>query len=92
MARYDYVCGDCGTFEVVRAIATAAAQERCPACGGGAVRVFSPPALTSPRSPLRAARDAADRSAHEPAVVGRSPSGPRRARPPNPLHARLPRP
>ena len=92
MARYEYVCGDCGSFEIVRPIGTAEAQERCPSCDRRAERVFSPPALTSPRSPLRVACEAADRSAHEPTVVGRAPSGPRRARPPNPLHARLPRP
>jgi putative FmdB family regulatory protein len=92
VATYDYVCEECGVFEVVRQIGTAAAQERCPRCGCRAARVFSPPALTSPKSPLHRAREAADRSAHEPVVSRRPSSPPRRARPANPLHARLPRP
>jgi len=80
-------------FEAVRPIGVAAAQEHCPACGRDAARVFSPPVVTSPGSPLRRAREAADRSAHEPAVSGRPPSPPRRrAGPRNPLHAKLPRP
>lgn len=94
MARYEYVCGECGTFETVRPIGTAAARERCPACGRRSARIFSPPALTSPGSPLRRVREAADRGAHEPAVTGAAPSVlPRtQARPPNPLRARLPKP
>ena len=92
MAQYDYVCGECGVFEAIRPVGAAAAQERCPACGRCAPRVFSPPALTSPRSPLSRARDAAERSAHEPGISGASPPSHRPARPPNPLQAKLPRP
>ena len=91
MAQYDYRCGRCGTFEVVRPIGSAAPQERCPSCAGRAARVYSPPALTAPGSPLRRAQEASARSAHEPAVVGRPPPA-RRARPPTPRQARLPRP
>jgi putative FmdB family regulatory protein len=92
VARYDYVCPSCGVFEVVRPMATATRHEPCPACGEQGGRVFSPPALTSPRSPLRRAREAADRSAHEPTVTSGTSPSPRRPAPSNPLHARLPRP
>jgi len=91
MARYDYVCAECGIFETVRSIGTAAATERCPGCGRAASRVYSPPALISPGSPLRRAREAADRSAHEPVVTGAPPALPR-TRTLDPLHAKLPRP
>jgi putative FmdB family regulatory protein len=93
MARYDYTCRQCGIFEAVCPMGAAAPIEDCPSCGRESRRVFSAPALTSPRSPVRRVREAADRSAHEPIVTGgpaalsRSP-----ARPFNPLHARLPRP
>ncbi|WP_078861647.1 FmdB family zinc ribbon protein [Streptomyces sp. NRRL F-5650] len=94
MARYDYTCGRCGVFEVVRPIdAPEPEPPTCATCGGATTRVYAPPALTSPRSALRRARDAAEASAHEPAVLRSPPAPPRRpARPPNPLHARLPKP
>ena len=93
MARYDYVCGQCGVFEVVRPIDAPVREQACPACGGAATRVYAAPAITSPLSALRRVRDAAELSAHEPAVRHNLPAPPRRnARPPNPLHARLPRP
>src|SRR6185312_11135344 len=34
MASYDYVCGQCGVFEVVRAIDAPVCEQVCPACGG----------------------------------------------------------
>ena len=69
MARYEYTCPACGDFEVARPIGTAADAEPCPACGRRSPRRFSAPALTSPRSPLRQAHEAAERSAHEPVVT-----------------------
>ncbi len=93
MARYDYVCGECGVFEVVRPIDAPVCEQTCAMCGGRARRVYASPAITSPRSALRRMRDAAERSAHEPAVRHSLPAPPRRSvRPPNPLHARLPKP
>lgn len=93
VASYEYACERCGPFELERPIATAAAQEPCPRCGAVAPRRFTAPALTAPRAPRRRAREAADRSAHEPEVVAAPPPRPRAAPPPaNPLHARLPRP
>ncbi|MDI6844111.1 MAG: zinc ribbon domain-containing protein [Anaerosomatales bacterium] len=42
MPKYDYKCETCGTvFEVARSIGDAS-PERCPECGGGSKRVFSP--------------------------------------------------
>lgn len=93
MVLYDYLCMECGLFEVNRPIGTADRCENCPICGQPAERTYSSPAVTSPRSELSRARDAAERSAHEPGVVNGPP--PRAARQPkstNPLHARLPRP
>lgn len=94
MARYDYVCGQCGVFEVARPIdAAATAEQACAACGGAARRVYAAPALTSPSSVLRRAQDAAALSAHEPAVRHGIPAPAARSRrPTNPLQARLPRP
>ncbi|WP_081239793.1 FmdB family zinc ribbon protein [Streptomyces viridosporus] len=93
MARYDYACGQCGVFEVVRPIDAPVHEPTCATCGGAATRVYAPPAFTSPHSALRRAHDAAAASAHEPTVQHRMPAPPRRhAHPPNPLHARLPRP
>ncbi len=93
MARYDYMCRHCGVFEVTRPIDAPVGAQVCTTCGGTAMRVFSPPALTSPDSTLRRARDSAERSAHEPEVRTNLPARPRgTAHPPNPLHARLPRP
>lgn len=93
MARYDYACEQCGVFEVVRPIDAPAHEPTCATCGGAAKRVYAPPALTSPNSALRRMRDAAEASAHEPEVRHHIPAPPRRrAHPPNPLHARLPRP
>ncbi|WP_160309610.1 FmdB family zinc ribbon protein [Rubrobacter aplysinae] len=93
MALYDYYCEDCGAFELRRPIGSAGPHESCPSCGSLAERVYSPPAVTSPRSDVNRAREAADRSAHEPRVLnGAPPRGVGRPRSTNPLHGRLPRP
>jgi putative FmdB family regulatory protein len=93
MARYDYVCGQCGVFEVVRPIDAEVPEPVCATCGGAATRRYAPPAVTSPGSVGRRLRDAAARSAHEPVMHhGPPPPSRVRARPSNPLHARLPRP
>lgn len=93
MALYDYLCAECGPFEVSRPIGTAGQRESCPECGQPAERTYSAPAVTSPGSAVGRAREAAERSAHEPGLVNGTP--PRAARQPgstNPLHAKLPRP
>lgn len=93
MALYDYLCVGCGPFEVRRPIGTAGTRESCPDCGRPAERKYGPPAVTSPRSALKRARETAERSAHEPEVLrGSPPRAVRRQRSPNPLHTKLPRP
>jgi putative FmdB family regulatory protein len=93
MAVYEYACRGCGVFELARPMGTAPSVAGCPACGEPAPRRFSAPALTAPHAPARRARELADTSAHEPTVTSRVPPPPRRsAQPPNPLHAKLPRP
>jgi putative FmdB family regulatory protein len=93
VALYDYLCVGYGPFEVSRPIGTAGPREGCPNCGRAAARTYGAPAVTSPRSAVNRAREAAEGSAHEPRVVSDPP--PRAARckgRPNPLHAELPRP
>jgi putative FmdB family regulatory protein len=92
MAKYDYMCGQCGVFEVVRPIDASVRDQACPTCGSAATRLYAPPAITSPRSALRRAQDAAELSAHEPTVHHGLPARTHRnTRPPNPLDTRLPR-
>ena len=69
MPAYDFICGGCGTFELRRPIEDAAAPATCPTCGAQARRRFAAPGLRRVPTALRTARDWADRSAHEPAVV-----------------------
>ena len=93
MPAYDFECETCGAFELALAMSDAAAEADCPACGRRAARVFSAPMLTAPGSPVRRAREFAERSAHEPIVAARPPSATAvRRRAANPLHAKLPRP
>ena len=93
MALYDYLCTKCGPFEASRPLGTAGPREDCPICGRTAGRAYSAPAVTSPGSAINRVREAADRSAHEPRIVpDPPPRAARSTRPPNPLHAKLPRP
>jgi putative FmdB family regulatory protein len=66
MPLYAFDCAGCGPFELRL---PAGAASRCPACGGEARRVFTPPGLARMGRPLRRALDMEERSAHEPAVV-----------------------
>jgi hypothetical protein len=52
-------------------MAEAGAPARCPACGSGARRVFTPPGLALLARPMRRALDREEKSAHEPDVVAR---------------------
>ena len=70
MALYEFVCGDCGAFEVRRPPAVSD-DPACPDCGRQARRVFGSPLLRSLAAPLRAAREREARSAHQPEVVRR---------------------
>ena len=93
MALYDYLCAECGPFEISLAFGTAGRRESCIICGRSAERTYNPPVVTSPRSALNRAKETADRSAHEPQIVtGPLPRTASRRRSPNPLHTKLPRP
>jgi putative FmdB family regulatory protein len=93
VATYRYRCAVCGPFDLARPMGQAAAAEVCTACGGPARRVFTVPGLPRTPRPLARALAAQEASAHEPQIVQRVPPA-RRAptSPPDPRHARLPRP
>ena len=66
MPVYEYECEGHGPFTLVRPMSRAGEGGQCPACGGAARRVITPPNLFT-MSP--SARDAAfrnERSRHEP--------------------------
>jgi putative FmdB family regulatory protein len=66
---YAFTCGSCGSFDVIRAMAAAAAPASCPSCGGEARRVFTAPGLALLARPARDLLDLEHKSAHEPEVV-----------------------
>lgn len=69
MPVYAFTCAGCGPFEVVRPMREASAPASCPACGGDARRVYTPPGIPLLAAPLRRALDREERSTHEPEVV-----------------------
>ncbi|MDP9863693.1 MULTISPECIES: FmdB family zinc ribbon protein [Streptosporangium] len=91
MATYEYLCRECGRFDVQLPIGTAPASRDCSACGRGARRVFSPPGLSRVHPALSAALDLDERSREAPEVVSNIPRE-HPPRPPHPALARLPRP
>lgn len=93
MTTYRYRCAACGPFDLARPMGQAAAAEVCTGCGGLARRVFTVPWLPRTSRPLARALAAQEASAHEPRIVQRVPPARRAAAtPPDPRHARLPRP
>lgn len=91
MATYEYVCLDCGRFDVHLPIGTAPLSRDCSACEREARRVFSPPNFSRVHPALSAALGREERSRDAPTVVSGIP-GRRRSRPPHPASAHLPRP
>ncbi|MFD8530653.1 FmdB family zinc ribbon protein [Streptosporangium canum] len=91
MATYEYLCRDCGRFDVRLPMGTAPVSHDCSTCGRGAPRVFSPPGFSRVHPALSAALDRDERSRDSPDVVSGVP-GRRPPRPPHPALARLPRP
>ena len=69
MPVYAFTCAGCGLFDVVRPMAQVGAPARCPACGGDARRVFTPPGVTLLARRVHRALDMEEKSAHEPEVV-----------------------
>lgn len=84
MPVYEFVCENCGPFEVLRPLEEAGEPSRCPVCGALASRVFSAPLLTRTPASVAAAHARNERSAHEPEIVKRprSETPPAPARPP----------
>jgi putative FmdB family regulatory protein len=66
---YEFTCEGCGAFDILRPMAEAGEPVACPACGGEAQRVFSPPGLALLARPLRRALELEEKSAHEPNVA-----------------------
>lgn len=69
MPVYAFMCVDCGPFDLMRAVGQASALAHCPACGGEARRVFTPPGLALLTRPVRRTLEMEEKSAHEPALV-----------------------
>jgi putative FmdB family regulatory protein len=94
MPTYQYRCGACGRFDLVRPMAQVAAFSPCPDCGAPARRVFGLPGVNFVDPGIRNALDASARSAESPDVVAGVPGRARRATPitRDPRHAKLPRP
>lgn len=96
MALYEYRCDRHGTFDVVRAMGTAPGSIGCPACGGGARRIFSTPMTASTPPAVAAAIDHAEKTRTDPDLVTSLPPRPRHRRTPvlplTPTLRRLPRP
>jgi putative FmdB family regulatory protein len=94
MPTYQYRCGTCGRFELLRSMAEVEPSAPCPDCGAAARRVFGLPGVTFVDPGVRSALDASARSADSPQVVTGVPGRARRATPitTDPRHAKLPRP
>jgi putative FmdB family regulatory protein len=91
MATYEYLCPDCGRFDVHLPIGTATASRDCSKCEREANRVFSPPNFSWVNPALSAAFDREEQSRDAPAVISGVPKR-RRPQPAHPALARLPRP
>ncbi|MFF4778248.1 FmdB family zinc ribbon protein [Microtetraspora fusca] len=108
MAIYEYLCPECGPFDVFLPMGTAPQARNCAACGGKARRRYSGPNLRRVHPALAAGLAMEERSREAPEVVHRpdaesGDSGDARegtfraasgrpARPPHPALSRLPRP
>ncbi len=75
MPIYDFICEDCGPFELRRALAEAGEPVACYSCGEQAKRVYSMPNTRRMSAGLSKALGRAEKSAHEPEVVSRPVGG-----------------
>ena len=72
MPVYDYECGRCGPFTVMRPMAECDLPSDCPDCGAEAPRAFlTAPFFAAMSSSRRAAFAANERSAHAPQQLSR---------------------
>ncbi|MFF0791596.1 FmdB family zinc ribbon protein [Streptomyces spiralis] len=93
MAVYEYSCACCGRFEERLAMGSAPGTRDCPACGGDAKRVYSPPGLAFTPASVVTSREREERSREAPEVVVRGgASAPPASQPLHPALAHLPRP
>lgn len=92
MATYEYLCPDCGRFDVHLPIGTAPTSRDCSNCEREAHRVFSPPSFSQVHPALSAALGREEQSRDAPAVVSGLPNRRRQKQPPHPALGRLPRP
>ncbi|MDQ4084099.1 MAG: zinc ribbon domain-containing protein [Actinomycetota bacterium] len=74
MPIYEFLCGECGSFEERRSFEEAGNQAVCPGCGTTAQRVYSMPNLRTTAAALSNAMNRVEKSAHEPGVM-RQPEG-----------------
>lgn len=70
MPIYDFHCERCGPFSVLRSIAERDRPGACPACGEGASRLVSAPALALMSASSRNAHATNERAAHAPRHAG----------------------
>ena len=68
MPVYDYLCPECGPFEVSRPMAEYKLPHDCPACGFSSSRITSAPQLNIMPGSLRKAHARNEKSAHAPKV------------------------
>ncbi|MFF9122662.1 FmdB family zinc ribbon protein [Streptomyces sp. NPDC014889] len=92
MATYEYLCSQCGPFDVKLTIGTAPRTHGCPVCTNAARRVYSAPGLSSVSPVSAALREREEQAREAPAVVSEVPSRTRPERRPHPALSRLPRP
>lgn len=94
MPTYPFQCPTCGPFEIRLSMRETTATTRCPSCEASSLRVYTAPATRQVAPGLRRMWEAQEASRHEPQVVRSVPRRAEgaRARTPNPLHSRLPRP
>jgi putative FmdB family regulatory protein len=75
MPLYEYECGVCGVFTVLRKVSECSAPVTCEECGGVGVRIISAPNLSILNKAQRSAHERNENSAHAPGVRRRSSCG-----------------
>ncbi|WP_039406960.1 FmdB family zinc ribbon protein [Pandoraea pulmonicola] len=79
MPIYDYECGTCGPFVLMRRIADRDAPCHCPDCGVEGTRMITAPSLALMESTRRSAHATNERASNAPRHSGDAPSRPHRA-------------
>jgi putative FmdB family regulatory protein len=92
MARYQYLCPECGPWTVVLPMGTAEAARSCPACGGRSGRQWTAPSLNLMDRRLVGLRHREEAGRDVPEVTTAIPPPARRRSATDPRHASLPRP